>query len=515
MRVNIAALALCILVLSTANLVAQVPRSMSQKMGLESAWKSQVRIPVVGRGIVSSHLWADNSSPREFAVVELPDRTIRVAASMPDRKGMPIGLEEAKAQAKKKAALVLGKNDGFQVVEQSIPELRLVVITSDGLAQCMDAETGKLIWATACGSSSAPAHPGAVSPAGVTVVHGRNLYLLDWTTGKQVFSTKLREATANAVAVCNDLAFVSDYAGRVQAYGLVDKRKPWRYVMHGRTVGHSVTLANQTFSAVATDRGFVYVFSGAGDPSVYIRYETTSPLTGSLSAGNGAFYAGSTGGLISKISVDDRLGQVKWEFRMGIPITASPLVVGSQVFVAAESGSLVSINDNTGIANWTNPLAGVERPVSVCQNTLFCISTAGALTAIDTETGEVMQRSVPLNLSHSVLNQLNDRIYVVAKSGAIQCLRRVGADLPSMFADVPAFEQEDESTPQTQENTTVAAAAAQTAGSPFNFDSSAGDPFNTTAPAEGDPFGGAGGDPFGGLGGTSEEDPFGFGGGGN
>ena len=494
---------------------AQLNRATVKAMGLETAWKSQVQIPLTGGGVVSSHLWADASKSSKYAVVTLADRVIRIPASAPDRKGNPIGIEVAKEIAKKKAALILGKNDGFQVVERSVPSINLVLITSDGMVQCMNAETGKLNWAASCGLSSAPAHPGAVSTSGVSVVQGQYLYLLDWATGKLVSQRKLREATGNAVAACNDLAFVSDFGGRIQAYGLRNEQKPWRYVMHGRSVGRSVTLANQTFSAVATERGYVYVFANHDGPSVWIRYETNSPLTGSLSAGKDAFYAGSVGGVVTKFSVDDRLGKIRWEYRIGRTVTAPPLVVKDCVYAASESGHLTSIDDKTGAANWVNDLAAIAQPIGESRDALVCLTSTGELANVDIETGRIESKSTPLDLGHAVINQLNDRIYLVAKNGAIQCLRSAGADLPTMFADVAEPSETDENT-----DTTITPAASEPAGaegSPFNFNNEVGgDPFGgagEAAPAGGDPFsGGAGGDPFGGDPGG---DPFGGAGGGS
>lgn len=528
MKLNVSTLAMGLVVcVLGSDALAQVPRATVKAMGLETAWKSQVQMPFTGPGIVSSHLWADVSNASKYAVVELPDRTIRIAESTPDRKGNPIGIEEAKERAKKKAALILGKNDGFQVVEQSIPQIKLVLITSNGLVQCLDAETGKLIWSSSCGLSTAPAHPGAVSSSGVSVVHGQYLYVLDLTTGKLIAQRKLREATANAVAACNDLAFVSDYAGRVQAYGLQKELRPWRYVMHGRSVGKTVSLANQTFSAVATDKGYVYVFSATGGPSIWIRYETNSPLSGSLAAGNGAFYAGSIGGVVTKISVDDRMGKIRWEYRAGRAVTAPPLIIGDTVFAATESGQLTSIDDNTGGTNWVNDLAGIARPIGESKDALVCLTNTGALANVNIETGRIESQSAPLDLGHAVVNQLNDRIYLVARNGAIQCLRSRGAELPTMFAAVTMPEGTEG---ETDAGMTAPPAenAGENTGSPFNFDNNAGgDPFGGAADpaaaggdpfgggAGGDPFGGgAGGDPFGGTGGGG--DPFGgdpFGGG--
>ena len=302
MRVRSALLSTAALCCLATSAFGQISSVAARKLGMDIAWQAQVQLPRINRGLVSSHLWAETTNPRRFTAVELDGNTIRVSADSLGRDGKPIGIEEAKKRAGELAARQLGKPDGFQVVEVTVPRIKLILVTSDGLVQALDAETGKLHWATPCGSSSAPAHPAQVSPAGVTVIHGEQLYLLDWETGKHRQARPLRYSTSNSVALCNDIAYVSDFTGRVEAYGLEREMAPWGYVMQGRSVGRTAHLSNHMFSAIASDAGLVYVFSGGEEPSIWIRYETTSPITGSLTSGNNAFYAGTSEGLISKIT---------------------------------------------------------------------------------------------------------------------------------------------------------------------------------------------------------------------
>lgn len=529
MRLRIAILAVGLVTYAVAAADAQVSSVTARTMGLETAWISQIQLPRVGSGLVSSHLWAESKNPRKYAVVELADRTIRVSAEALNRDGEPIGIEEAKQQAQQQAARYLGKSDGFQVVEVNVPQLKLVLITSDGLVQVLDAESGKLIWATACGRSTAPAHAGAVSTAGVSLIHGENLYLLDWATGKHIMSKHLRYSTSNAVAVCNDIAFVSDFTGRVEAYGLGTEHKPWGYVMQGRSVGRPVNLASQHFSAIASDAGYVYIFAGGNEPNVWIRYETSSPISGSLSAGNGAFYAGTTAGLVSKITVDERLGRVKWEYRTGKTVTAPPLVVGDLVVAATESGDVVAIDDNTGVARWEVPGLGAAGLIGMASSKVIGLSGTGELLALDADSGRVVGRSIALSLSKPVINQMNDRIYLVQKNGRVQCLRPIDGVLPTMVTAPTIMEDESgESAPVTEQPTAPPGEnpfnfgggdAMSDGENPFGGDAGIGDPFGGAGGDGGDPFGGtggSGGDPFGGTG--SGDSPFSgdpFGGSGN
>ncbi len=485
--------------ITATNAVGQVTSHEAKDLGLEVAWQAQMQLPRSGRGVVSSQLWVDSKIQKQYAVVELADRTIRVSADHLDRKGNPIGLEEAKKQAQEQATrLMFGKSDGFQVVEVSVPQIRLVVVSSDGVIQNFDAETGDLKWSTACGRVGAPAHPAAVSPAGVTLVHGGEIFLIDWETGRQLMRRKLRSGSSNAVAVCNDLAIVSDFRGRVEAYGLGRDITEWSYVMHGRAVGHPVTMADQSFAAIATTDGHAYVFAAGNKPTLWIRYDTEPSISGSLSAGNGAFYVASTIGVLGKISPETRLGTIKWEFRAGKSVSKPALVENDQVYLATEAGDLFAIDDADGTKRWSLPLSRISTPIAVADNKVFCTTSSNQIVAIDNETGKVNGQTGVIELAEPVLNSITDRIYLVTQLGKIQCLRPIDGVLPNLVTPLAPTDASPEKTDS------PTAPTAPTEDSPF-------DAFGGETGAGEDPFGGSdpfgGGDPFGGAAGDEIGDP--------
>lgn len=479
----------------------QISSIDAERLDLEIAWQAQVQLPRAGRGIVSTHLWVDSSQIRKFAIVELAGgRTIRVSADQTDSRGVAIGIEEAKKQAGENAARLLGKNSGFEVVELAIPLVRLVFITSDGLVQTFDAESGAMLWSSPCGSALAPAHPGAVSAVGVSVIHGRNLYLLDWNSGKQLMNKELPVGSSVALAVCNDLAYVTDFRGRLQAYGLGGTRKDWSSQIIGRAVGQPVSLADQTFCAIASTDGFVYVLTAGERADIWTRYETASSISGSLSAGNGAFYAGTGDGLLTKISVNDRLGALDWDYPAGETITAPALVIGKRVVATTEAGAIHCIDDANGFGIWAKQGLRIEQPIAFVGNSFLCSTFSGEIYALDADTGTVQGRTSPGRIKSTIKNQVSDRLYIVGENGRLQCLRGRGAVLPTMIAPVVP------STAAPAEGTSAADAPPATPASnqsndPFNLnEESAGAPAanaSDSAPVA-DPFGAdPAADPFG------------------
>ncbi|RMF41215.1 MAG: serine/threonine protein kinase, partial [Planctomycetota bacterium] len=134
--------------------------------------------------------------------------------------------------------------------------------------------------------------------------------------------------------------------------------------------------------------------------------------------------------------------------------------------------------------------------------------------AIDAATGAEVARSLPLDLADAVINCTSDRIYTIMRDGRIECLRPVGAELPTLVEPVEFVPQEEPTAGETSTPTTQApgrttdpfGGAAAPAGDPFGTGAPTGDPFSTGGDAGmDDPFGAGGSDdPFG-------TDPFGSG----
>ena len=463
---------------------AQVSELEAGKMGMETSWKSQIQMPRSGRGLVSAHLWVNKNKNQTFAVAELPNRTLRVSVDALDVFRKPLGPEGAKKKVSEYAARLLGKPDGFTVEMLTVPEVKLVLVNSDGMVQTLDAETGKLLWNTTCGESFAPAFPGAVSESGVSVIHGPNLYVLEWETGKRRGLQRLRSPSSTAVGVCNDLAFVGDVRGQIFGYGIGDAEvEPWSYLLTGRTVGQPVNLANQRFCAVASDAGYVYVFErGDEKPKVWIRYESSAAITGSLAAGNGGFYVGTSNGSLAKVSVETRLGVIKWEYRSGQTTTAPALVAGDSVYATTESGTILAINDVDGSPRWRVDSQNLVQSIATAGNKVFAISNTGELVAVDKATGNEVGRSSSMALSMPIPNQLTDRVYIVNSVGQIQCLRPTSQDLPTFYSAPTPVAPEAGKKPM--ESGTLGAEQG-TDGSPFG------------GTDLGDPGMGDGGNPFG------------------
>ena len=489
-------LAVCACFGSTPVANAQVSSVDAKQLGLEIAWQAQLQLPRVGRGIVTSSLWVDGSTLRKYATVDLgAGRTIEISAAQVDAKGKPIGIEVAKQLAGERAARMLGRNDGFQVVESNVPNIRLVVVTSDGLVQNIDAETGRMLWSSPCGPTTAPAQPAAFSKAGVSLIHGRHLYLLDWDTGKQLQRKELEYGSSIALAIAGNIAYVSDYQGRIEAYGLGRTVIPWTAQVSGRAVGQPVSLADQSFCAMASSIGYMYTMRGGDTPGMWTRFEAASALTGCLAAGNNSFYVGSIEGVLTKIGVDAKLENLKWDLTTGEPLTAPPLVIGDRVYVANESGRLMCIDDAEGALLWTETGLRILQPLAVAAGNLYCSTLSGRIAAINIGSGRLVAASQSIPLATSVINQTSDRLYVIDTSGRLQCLRPFQSKLPKLVEPVVIGEGDEAEKSESAATDAPVPAASQDPFGAGNGAASGSNPFGEAA-AGANPFGAAS-DPFG------------------
>jgi len=548
--------------------MAQLSNDDARNLGLEVAWQSQVQMPLA-KGIASAHLWAESTAARQYALVDVNGRTVRVSADQLDRGGQPIGLEAAKLMAQQQAqfysfdansdgylaptevaslgrafsaidrdqdgristseharfidwntliATTLGKNDaarmlnskglteaaqlmtspaGMEVKELSIPRIKLVLISENGSVQTLDAETGRTLWTNTCGDSTAPAFPGAISKAGVTVIHGDHLYVLDWESGKHILTKRLEHASSNAVAATNTMAFVSDFSGRVESYTIGDSKfiQRWGYVIRGRAIGDTVNMIDRDLCGIASAEGYFYVFSAAEKPEVWMRYQSNSRFERCLGVGNDAFYVGNVGGRLSKIVIKDRLGRTNWEFVSGQAFATPPLIVGPHVYAATDDGVLNCIDDAEGTEAWMSDSMAIHEPLAVANNAVYCRSHSNQIVALNIANGNVVGTALAKNLGHALMNQLTDRLYLIGKQGQLECLRPIGSEVPKLTVPVVLKEDAKENAPVTPPPTTPMEEGA----SPFGSEPEGASPFGGPDPFGGGaaPAAGATTDPFG------------------
>ncbi|MCC6511748.1 MAG: PQQ-binding-like beta-propeller repeat protein [Pirellulaceae bacterium] len=485
---------------------AQLGENQVRTMGLDVMWRSQLQMPAEAGSIVSTHLWTNPKVKKSYAELKLPagmgvgSRTLRASADTLGKDGAPIGIEAAKKDVETRAARMLGRASGLAAVEVTVPMIYFVVVTSDGVVQNFDAETGESLWKNSCGSLRFPAAPASVSDYGIVVAHGPELYLLDWKTGKHLARRAMQRASTAGVAMIDNFAFVSSLSGQLNAFDFSKpgNASPWTYRLFGRAVTIPANSdRTHKLVAFATEDGVATLFYAGEKIGPWFNFEARSPLSGPLTFIGGAMYCGDSAGQISKVGLD-RVGSVQWRFMLGSGLGAPPMVINKVFYATSEIGYMSAADDSNGFPLWREPVPRIRAILSGTQDHLYCRSLTNRLIVVDSKSGKIISQTGESLIATSVINHLTDRLYVISAGGTVQCLREIGKehDMPTFLEPLPAPAEsakpaeatapaEGEADPAMQE-------APAESSDPFGA-STAADPFAApAAPADGagaaDPF---------------------------
>lgn len=486
---------------------AQLPDAQLRTLGLQTAWSAQLQMPAEEGRIVSTHLWTNPSQKRTFAELTLPPgmsgvamgggRTLRASADQLGLNGEPIGIEGAKKQVETQAARLLGRAAGIPAVEVTVPLIYLAVVTSDGFVQNFDAETGQKLWSNTCGSLRAPAAPASVSDVGIVVAQGQYLYLFDWNSGKIVSKREMKRGSSAGVAMIDDMAFVSSLSGQLMAFefGEPTSANHWTFRLYGRAVTRpAASDRTHKLVAFATENGVVTVISADEKVGPWFNFEARSPLAGPLTFVGGGLYCGDIQGQISKIGLD-RMGRVEWRLMIGGALNNTPIVANRTIYLSNELGELFAADDSTGILRWQSPSARVKSVLAVSGSRLYCRSLTDRLLVVDINNGKIIGQTGDSLIGTDVVNQLDDRLYIISATGRIQGLRESGKEhaLPMFHEAQPVPTEETtpkpaEALPARETETPTTDANTDPFGTASDPADAFGAPATPPAAAESDPF---------------------------
>jgi hypothetical protein len=154
----------------------------AQRLGMVESWHRQVGTPGGARGIVDIQLWVQKDTQREYVEViqEGPSGAVTVLERIPTDMKNPFGVSIGKAEAERQAKLSVLRLKRRSVEAQtrliSIDQVRLYVLSGDGLLSAYDAETGEQLWAVRLGNPSQPYGTLGIDDKYITVINGTTMY---------------------------------------------------------------------------------------------------------------------------------------------------------------------------------------------------------------------------------------------------------------------------------------------------------------------------------------------------
>ena len=478
-----------------SSLHAQVSESQLKSMGLDAMWRTQLQMPMEAGGIVSTHLWTNPNDRKTYAELTLPagqgagKRTFRVSASTLGAGGKPIGIDGAKREVEIRAARALGRAAGIPAVEVTVPMVYLIVVSVDGVVQTLDAETGEVLWRNSCGPLSFPAAPACVSDAGILVAQGADLYLLDLKSGKHLAKRTMMRISTSGVAMTGNVAFVSSLSGQTEIidFSKPANTEPIKYRLFGRTITPPASSdRSHDLVAFSTDKGIATLLTAGEKPGPWFNVRSKAQLAGPLTFIGGALYMGDVNGQVSKVKLD-RTGSVIWRFMIGEPLATNPVVIDKVFYATNEVGELINADDETGFQIWPKATQRVRTILGGTKERLFCRSLTNRLLVIDTQTGRVLGESGSSVIGNDFINQLNDRLYLIAANGTLQGVRQSGKEyiLPTFRETLPPPAETEKPKPTEETPAMETPAEGEAAVDPFGAASGS----ETMAPADAtDPF---------------------------
>jgi outer membrane protein assembly factor BamB len=311
-------------------------------------------------------------------------------------------------------------------VERAILEGgHLTVLTSAGVIQEIDAQTGETLWFAHIGNEGYPSLGPSANEQFIALVNGSTLYVLDRTDGRPVLNRRVGGAPGAAPALATKFAFVPLVNGRIEGYPLEDKKKltPWYYQSQGRTM--VAPLATPKSIVWTTESGFLYV--GDSDvPRMRFRLETGSEIMAQPSYLKPFVYVASASGEL--FAMDEMTGKRRWKYATGFPVTRAAAPVGTRVFVTSEEPALHCVEAETGNMQWEAP--SVSQFAAASKDRVYGVDDLGALVVLDGAKGTMIGRLPADRMVRSLVNDQTDRIYLVSDDGMIECLHETALKEP-------------------------------------------------------------------------------------
>ena len=313
---------------------------------------------------------------------------------------------------------------------------QLTVLTTAGVVQEINAQTGETLWIAPIGNENYPSLGPTCSEQFVALVNGSTLYVLDRKDGRPVLIRQVGGAPGAAPALATKYVYVPLVRGRIEGYPLDAKKKltPWYYQSHGRTM--VAPLATPESVVWTTESGYLYV-GRSDDPKVRFRLETGSEIVAPPAYLKPFVYVAAASGEL--FAMNEMTGERRWKYATGFPVTRTAAPVGTRVFVTSDEPALHCIDAASGNMLWESPR--VSQFAAASKERVYGVDDLGALVVLDGAKGTLLGRLATDHAINTLVNDQTDRIYLVSDYGVIECLHELGATVPLEHNPKPAEEQ--------------------------------------------------------------------------
>ena len=436
-----------------------------RQVGLEVLWQSQVQTNPSREQVVEMALHVHNDQSRTFYELRYDRFREEVDYEDLDPRGNPFGKNGAKEWVKIRKEILEAEGYEVTVDLQTVAQTTLIALTSTGVVQALDGETGQTRWQKRVGNPAQRSIGVAVNDEYVVAVREGKVYCLNIDDGTLVWERELNGTAGGGVGLSDKHVYVTLYDGSIQmlSLGEIDPLPKMMY-SRGLTTDSDPVVTSKTVSW-ATERGDLNVAQVDRGQRIQYRLRTGfETLAGSQIVGDYLVICSHDGEIHCVIEQE---GKLFWKFHTGHNISRRPVGVGEYLLlVFTDQNQLIGLDARNGqiLENWPSVIPNIQEYVGASQDLLYFLDTEQNLVGIKQSSGVATLRTPVGDRKLFLHNAKTDRLYLGSNQGSLVCIREVSSK-------TPLFHGEDDST------------------NPFDVED---DPFATD---EDDPF-------------ADEEDPF-------
>ncbi len=475
-------------------------------VGLVTHWQANIGGAPLANGPKSFVVWPHTFEKREYVSIRSGNQIIeRIQGSEIDLKAIEatvssggriektptIGLEGAMARANKLVATykTLGRTVELEPYSQRL--VYAVSLTSNGILETMDAETGAVLWRTEVGRSTLPMFGPGVSDEYVAVTNGNDLFVYELTTGNSVMTRKLAYTPTSAPAVVLGKAVVPSVDGRLVSYDIKSQVIAPAIIRSGIENRLGTTLsADLQFLAWPTGNKLVLARmektaaensnkKADSIPRLWASVSVDETMASAAVTTQDGFIATTRNGTVMHCS-KAREGSLLWKSRLAVQISQSPIVNRELAFLVSDEGFLFALRIADGSDVWGHQPSNIKNLIAVGQKNIYVKDSRNTLVAIDLATGLEAIRTNTV-VPSVIPNSISDRLFFVTNQGQVSCLREADATVPTFSVDFAKSEAVAPPATTNPDDEKKKPAESDTEGNPFGDSSSepTSSPFDT------------------------------------
>ncbi len=230
--------------------------------------------------------------------------------------------------------------------------------------------------------------------------------------------------------------------GQLKAFRFGSQANWWPLTYYSRGASTEPPTAADANVAWANNAGDISIISN-NQRGVRVRIKLEDPIAGSvIFAPPNQLLAVTKSGYV--YSFDATRGRLMWRYASGDQTAQPAAIVVDKVFLTTHHNGLHAISTTTGRRVWATPYADAKRFAAATTDRVYCTDQFSNLVTLNAQNGHPLG-AVPLNATDRIFaNNVTDRVYVATQDGVLQCLRELGAELPTLHLGEDATAMADE-----------------------------------------------------------------------